>query len=130
MWRVAEARRATGLHRSTAMTSTMTPRPSPYPDSDYLVAQPLPWNDGRRAAIILMATDGSERSDGALRIAAARADATGATLELMTVIEAEHVLAADNMYFGEAATASSRSAYSMGIRRIPSRASQSSGVRR
>ena len=84
------------------MQTTQSPRPTSFPDSPYLVAQPLPWNGGHRAAIILMATDGTERSDGALRVAAARAEATGATLELMTVIEAEAILAAENVYFGEA----------------------------
>ncbi|MEO5816828.1 MAG: universal stress protein [Gemmatimonadaceae bacterium] len=48
-----------------------------------------------------MATDGTERSDGALRVAAARARATGAELELMTVIQSEPVIAAEHMYFGE-----------------------------
>jgi nucleotide-binding universal stress UspA family protein len=48
-----------------------------------------------------MATDGTERSDGALRVAAARAQATGATLELMTVIQSEPIIATENMYFGE-----------------------------
>lgn len=69
-----------------------------------LVAQPLPWTGGRRGAIILMGTDGTERSDGALRVAAARAEATGATLELMTVIQEEPILATDNIYFGDAET--------------------------
>jgi nucleotide-binding universal stress UspA family protein len=69
-----------------------------------LVAQPLPWNGGRLGAIILMGTDGTERSDGALRVAAVRAEATGATLELMTVIPAEPILASEHMYFGEAET--------------------------
>ena len=84
------------------MPSTSTTPPSPKPDSSYLVAQPVPWNDGRRAAIILMATDGTERSDGALRVAAARAEATGATLELVTVVQPEPLLATDDMTFGEA----------------------------
>src|ERR1035437_8018891 len=69
-----------------------------------LVAQPLPWTGGRRGAIILMGTDGTDRSDGALRVPAARAEATGATLELMSVIQAEPILAADNIYFGDAET--------------------------
>ncbi|MEO8333609.1 MAG: universal stress protein [bacterium] len=54
------------------------------------------------AATVLMATDGTERSDGALRVAEARAKATGAELELMTVIQSEPVVAAEHMYFGEA----------------------------
>ncbi|MDB4892509.1 MAG: putative universal stress protein [Gemmatimonadetes bacterium] len=73
----------------------------PHADSPYLVAQPQPVDDTRRNAIVLMATDGTERSDGALRVAAARARATGATLELMTVIQSEPVIATENMYFGE-----------------------------
>lgn len=79
------------------MTSTQTP----FPDSPYLVAQAQPWISGRRAAIVLMATDGTERSDGALRVAAARAKVTGATLELMTVIQTEPVHDLGSMDFGE-----------------------------
>ena len=41
------------------MTRTPTALPSPYPDSSFLVAQPLPWDGERRAASILMATDGT-----------------------------------------------------------------------
>jgi nucleotide-binding universal stress UspA family protein len=73
----------------------------PRTESPFLVTQPLPINDPRRSAIVLMATDGTERSDGALRVAAARAEATGATLELMTVIQSEPIIATENMYFGE-----------------------------
>ena len=83
------------------MTITQTTPPTSLPDSPYLVAQPLPRKDDRGAAIILMATDGTERSDGALRVAAARAKATGATLELMSVIQTEPILAADGMTFGD-----------------------------
>jgi nucleotide-binding universal stress UspA family protein len=88
-------------HRSIAMQNTISTRSSSFLDSPYLVPQPLPWNGERHAAIILMATDGTERSDGALRVAAARAKATGATLELMTVIQAEAILAAESAYFGD-----------------------------
>ena len=84
------------------MPSTAATPPSSQPDSSYLVAQPLPRTDGRRAAIILMATDGTERSDGALRVAAARAAAAGATLELVTVVQPAPMLATDDMTFGEA----------------------------
>ncbi|MEP6730835.1 MAG: universal stress protein [bacterium] len=83
------------------MTSTHTTIPASIQNSPYLVAKPLAWTDVRRAAVILMATDGTERSDGALRVAAARAKSTGSTLELMTVIQTEPVLASDNIYFGE-----------------------------
>ncbi len=74
---------------------------SPHAESPYLVAQPLPIDTTRQSATVLMATDGTERSDGALCVAAARARATGATLELMTVIQSEPVIATENMYFGE-----------------------------
>lgn len=80
------------------MTHTIA---SAHADSPYLVAQPLPNNARRHAATVLMATDGTERSDAALRVAAARARATGATLELLTVIQSEPVIATENMYFGE-----------------------------
>ncbi len=83
------------------MTIAQTTPPISLPDSPYLVAQPRPRKDDRSAAIILMATDGTERSDGALRVAAARAKATGATLELMSVIQTEPILAADGMTFGD-----------------------------
>src|SRR5215208_5945675 len=56
-----------------------------YPDSPYLVAQPLPWSGMRRPAIIIVASDGTERSDGALRVGLARAEMTGASLEVLTV---------------------------------------------
>ncbi len=72
-----------------------------HPASQFLVEQPLPAAPDQRRAIVLMATDGTERSDGALHVAAARAAATGATLELMTVIQSEPVIAADGIYFGE-----------------------------
>ena len=84
------------------MPSTPPIASSSSPDSPKVVVQPLPWDGGRRGAIILMGTDGTERSDGALRIAAARARATGATLELLTVIQTEPILGTDNMYFGDA----------------------------
>ena len=52
-----------------------------HPDSQFLVAQARPDRRELRAAVILVATDGTERADGALRVALARAVATGATLE-------------------------------------------------
>ena len=76
--------------------------PASFPDSPYLVAQAQREPAGRHAPIVLMATDASERSDGALRVAAARAKALGATLELLTVLQAEPVLGTDSAYFGDA----------------------------
>ena len=52
----------------------------------------------RDAAVVLWATDGSEGADGALRVAAARAKATGATLELLTVVQPDPVLALEGAY--------------------------------
>ena len=75
-----------------------------HPDSQYLVAQPLPWSGERRSAIILVATDGTDRADGAIRVAIERATATGATVEVITVIRSEPILASEFVYFGEPAT--------------------------
>jgi hypothetical protein len=58
---------------------------SAYPSSPYLVNEPLAWSGVRRPALILVATDGTERSDGALRVALARAAATNAAIEVLTV---------------------------------------------
>ena len=73
----------------------MTSAPSPYPDSQYLVAEPHLGERGSDAAVVLWATEGDERADNALRVAAARADATGALLEAISVIQAEPVLPMD-----------------------------------
>ena len=70
---------------------------SAYPDSPYLVAQPLPWTGARRPAVIIVASDGTERSDGALRIALARAEATSAALEVLTVARWEPVGSPEEM---------------------------------
>lgn len=73
----------------------------PHVDSPYLIEQPLLRGADRSHAIVLMATDGTERSDGALRVADARARETGATLELITVIQSESVIDSERTYFGE-----------------------------
>ena len=84
------------------MTSTHLLPSASHPDSAYLVAQSAsPWKDGRRTASILVATDGTERSEGALRVAAARAHSTGALLEVMIVLEREPHLSSDDGYFGD-----------------------------
>lgn len=74
----------------TLPASPLTPA-SAYPNSPYLVAEPLAWTGARRPATILVALDGSERSDGALRVALARAEATSAALEVLTVARWEPV---------------------------------------
>jgi nucleotide-binding universal stress UspA family protein len=58
---------------------------SEYPDSPYLVSKPLPWSGAYRPAVLLVASDGTERSDGAVRVALARAAVTNAALEILTV---------------------------------------------
>jgi len=70
---------------------------SAYPDSPYLVAEPLPWSGARRAAVIIVASDGTERSDGALRVALARAEATNAALEVLTIARWEPVSSPEGM---------------------------------
>jgi nucleotide-binding universal stress UspA family protein len=65
-------------------------------------APAIAWSAERQehwsAAVVLCATDGSGAADGALRVAHARAKATGATLELLTVVQAEPVLTLDGAY--------------------------------
>ena len=91
------------------MTSTQLP-PADFPAYPApREAQPLPWTSSR-PAIILLATDGTERSDGALRIAAARAETTGAVLEVMIVLEAEQHLSSEDGYFGDSRVLHRRSA--------------------
>ena len=46
---------------------------SAYPDSPYLVAQRVPWSGASRPAVIIVASDGTTRSDGAIRVALGRA---------------------------------------------------------
>ena len=81
------------------MTSTQLPAAPLHADLVFLAAQPT-WMGDRRA-IILLATDGTVRSDGALRVAAGRAETTGAMLEVMIVLEAEQHLSSDHGYFGD-----------------------------
>ena len=80
------------------MTHTIA---NPSTDSLFLVEKPMTLDRDRRPAVVLMATDGTERSDGALRIAAARAAESSATLELITVIQSEPVVDAEHLYFGQ-----------------------------
>ncbi len=54
----------------------------------------------RDSAVVLWATDGSPAADGALRVADARAQATGATLELITVVQADPILTTEGAYAG------------------------------
>ncbi len=81
------------------MTSTLIAKPELIPESPYVAAAPVAWTDPR--AIVLLATDGTERSDGALRIAAARAHTMGAVLQVMIVLEAEIRLSSNDGHFGE-----------------------------
>ena len=74
----------------TLPNSTLMPAAA-YPGSPYLVAEPLAWTGARRPAIILVASDGTERSDGALRVALARAERTNAALEVLTIARWEPV---------------------------------------
>ena len=69
-----------------------------YPNSPYLVAQRLPWIGPRRPAVIVVATDGTPRSDGAVRIALARADSGHAALEVVTVTRWEPVAMPEGMF--------------------------------
>jgi nucleotide-binding universal stress UspA family protein len=70
---------------------------SEYPDSPYLVAKPLPWGGTHRPAVLLVASDGTQRSDGAVRVALARAAATNAALEVLTVAKWEPPGSPDGM---------------------------------
>lgn len=74
----------------TLPNSPLMPAPA-YPNSPYLVAEPLAWTGTHRPAIIIVASDGTERSDGALRVALARAEATGAALEVLTIARWEPI---------------------------------------
>lgn len=83
------------------MSTTQYPPPfapaTDYPDSPYLVDQSAPWVGGRGPATIVVASDGSERSDGALRVALARATAAAAALEVLTVVRWEPVASPEEM---------------------------------
>ncbi len=82
------------------MTS-IAPRHYALTESPFLVTTALHKNGRRHAATILMATDGTTRSDGALRIAAARACTTGATLELISVLQSDPILGAQELTFDD-----------------------------
>ena len=75
---------------------------------------PIAWSEEQResqgAAVVLWATDGSQGADGALRVAHARAKATGATLQLLTVVQADPVLALEGAYAGGETLLASRDA--------------------
>jgi nucleotide-binding universal stress UspA family protein len=81
---------------------------SAYPDSPYLVAQPLPWGGARRPAVIIVASDGTERSDGALRVALARAEAANAALEVLTIARWEPVASPEGMMLWQEEVATRR----------------------
>lgn len=81
---------------------------SAYPNSPYLVDEPLPWSGVRRPAMIVVATDGTERSDGALRVALARAEATRASLEVLTVARWEPVASPEGMVLWQEGNAERR----------------------
>ena len=49
-------------------------------------------------ATVLLATDGDGRSDGAVRVAAARAVATGARLEVLSVVRTEPIISPEGQY--------------------------------
>ncbi len=81
------------------MTSTLSSRLESIPES---LHRSVPSRSGDESrATILVATDGTERSDGAIRLAAARAAASGAAMEVMIVLEAELHLSSDDGHFGE-----------------------------
>lgn len=81
-----------------------------YPQSPYLVAQPLPWSGARRPAVIIVASDGTERSDGALRVALARAAATSAAVDVLTVAPWEPVATPEGIMLWQADNAERRGA--------------------
>ncbi len=79
-----------------------------YPGSPYLVAQPMPWSGARRPAVIVVASDGTVRSDGALRVALARARTTNATLEIITVTRWEPIASPEGMVLWQEGNAERR----------------------
>ena len=70
---------------SAVSSTTASPSSPAAPGSPYVMTE-RPWPGMRRPALILIASDGTEHSDGALRVALARAHATGAVVELLTVV--------------------------------------------
>lgn len=81
-----------------------TTTPTTIAASRFLVEQPALHTPVRHAALIVMATDGTTRSDAALMVASARARATGATLELIIVLEADPLFAAQDISFDDRET--------------------------
>lgn len=73
----------------TETTSLFAPAPG-HPHSQYLVG-PRPCSGAPRPAIVLVALDGTERSDGALRVALRRCEALNATLAVLTIAWTEPV---------------------------------------
>ena len=95
-----------------SFTSSISP-PAPScgaPRSPYLVGAPLAWTGVRRPALILVASDGTERSDGALRVGLARADSTNAALEVLTVARWEPTVGPEGMVLWQDAIAERRGA--------------------
>ncbi|MDB4880023.1 MAG: putative universal stress protein [Gemmatimonadetes bacterium] len=78
--------------------------------SPYTINRPLAWTGARRPAVIIAASDGTVRSDGALRVALARAEATHAALEIMTVARWELVGSAEGIALWQEESAQRRSA--------------------
>lgn len=75
---------------------------SAYPDSPYLVAQRVPRSGAPRSgaprpAVIIVASDGTRRSDGAIRVALARAEHARAAVEIVTVARWEPVSIPEGM---------------------------------
>jgi nucleotide-binding universal stress UspA family protein len=92
----------------TMQTESASALASAYPDSPYLVAQPLPWSGGRGPAVIIAASDGTPRSDGALRVALDRARATNAALEVLTVTRWEPIAGPEGMVLWQEGNAERR----------------------
>jgi nucleotide-binding universal stress UspA family protein len=93
----------------TLPNSPLMPAPA-YPNSPYLVAEPLAWTVARRPAVIVVASDGTERSDGAMRVALARAEVTNAALEVLTVARWEPIGGPEGMVLWEEGIAEHRGA--------------------
>jgi Universal stress protein UspA and related nucleotide-binding proteins len=81
-----------------------------YPNSPYLVAEPLSRRGARRPAVIIVASDGTEQSDGALRVALARAEATGASVEVLTIARWEPIGGPEGLVLWQQAIAERRGA--------------------
>lgn len=91
----------------TLSNSPLTPSAA-YPNSPYLVAEPVAATGAHRPAVILVASDGTERSDGALRVALARAAATSAALEVLTVARWEPIAGPEGMVLWQESVAERR----------------------